>query len=34
MYNFGNDWIKSSKHEIETKRIRESRKNLPIAEFR
>jgi hypothetical protein len=34
MYSFENDCRKSSRHEIEMKRIKESRKNLPIAEFR
>jgi hypothetical protein len=34
MYAFGNHCSKSSRHEIEMKRMMESRKNLPITEFR
>lgn len=34
MYSVENDCSKSSRHEIEMKRIEESRRNLPIAEFR
>jgi hypothetical protein len=34
MYAFGKDCSKSSRHEIGMKRMKESRKNLPITEFR
>ncbi|PNF28423.1 hypothetical protein B7P43_G16197, partial [Cryptotermes secundus] len=34
MYSVENDCSKSSRHETEMKRIEESRRNLPIAEFR